>query len=128
MWARLRKSHPSTASHAVVDPAIIEDAFERGRREGVREERHRRSHPIRNFAVALVALAGAGVLATAAWYGSFGRGGEVVDANLAIAADQAEPTVRAVVSDAGDALRDAGRELQDETSSGAVPDESADRM
>jgi len=52
------------------------------------------------------------VLAVAAWYGSFGRGGEVVDQKLAVAADQAEPVVREAIGEAGVAVREAGRDLQ----------------
>ncbi|HMO41739.1 MAG TPA: hypothetical protein PKB04_00070, partial [Phenylobacterium sp.] len=88
-----------------VEEARLAEAYERGREAGLREERRRHRHPFRNLAIGLVALAGAGVLATAAWYGSFGRGGEVVDAQLAVAADRAEPAMRAAMSDAGNALR-----------------------
>ena len=94
----------------------MEQAYERGLAEGRRTERRRRSHPVRNLMIGLVALAGGAMLGVAAWYGSFGKGGEVVDQKLAVAADRAEPTLRAAAGEAGAALSSAGRELQPQTS------------
>jgi hypothetical protein len=65
--------------------------------------------------IGLVALAGAAILGVAAWHGSFGEGGEVVDQKLAVAADRAEPTLRAAASEAGAAISGAGRDLQANT-------------
>lgn len=113
MWRRFRRN--PEARPADVDPArdrALEAAYERGRADGRREERVRRSHPVRNLMVGVVALVGGAVLAVAAWYGSFGRGGEVVDQQLAVAADQAEPVVREAIGEAGVAVREAGRDLQ----------------
>lgn len=115
MWSRFRQSRTRPVANAPADAARLAEAFEQGRREGAREERRRHRHPVRNLLVGVTALAGVGILATAAWYGSFGRGGEVVDARLAVAADRAEPTVGAAVDEAGAALREAGRDLQNET-------------
>ena len=116
MWTRSRRTELPVVAASDVEEARLAEAYERGREAGLREERRRHRHPFRNLAIGLVALAGAGVLATAAWYGSFGRGGEVVDAQLAVAADRAEPAMRAAMSDAGNALRGTGRDLQSETS------------
>ena len=117
MWRRFRRN--PVAAPAAVDPAVreraLESAYARGREEGRREERARRSHPVRNLLVGTVALAGGAVLAVAAWYGSFGRGGEVVDQKLAVAADRAEPVMRDVVGEAGVAVREAGRDLKSAT-------------
>src|SRR3989344_5748872 len=92
MWRRFRRN--PEARPADVDPArdrALEAAYERGRADGRREERVRRSHPVRNLMVGVVALAGGAVLAVAAWYGSFGR---------------------EAIGEAGVAVREAGRDLQ----------------
>ena len=93
MWRRFRRN--PEARPADVDPArdrALEAAYERGRADGRREERVRRSHPVRNLMVGVVALAGGAV--------------------LAVAADQAEPVVREAIGEAGVAVREAGRDLQ----------------
>jgi hypothetical protein len=120
MWRRFgrrdRDGIPAEAMTPVaVDPRDLERAYERGLVEGRREERARRSHPVRNLMIGLVALAGAAILGVAAWHGSFGEGGEVVDQKLAVAADRAEPTLRAAADEAGAAISGAGRELQANT-------------
>ena len=122
MWPRFgrrdRDGIPAEAMDPVaVEPRDLERAYERGLVEGRREERARRSHPIRNLMIGLVALAGAAILGMAAWHGSFGEGGEVVDQKLAVAADRAEPTLRAAASEAGAAISGAGRDLQANTES-----------
>ena len=117
MWRRFRRDPgvvPAAAGPAVSERAL-ESAYARGREDGRREERARRSHPVRSLVVGTVAVAGGAVLAVAAWYGSFGRGGEVVDQKLAVAADRAEPVVREAVGEAGVAVREAGRDLQSAT-------------
>lgn len=117
MWRRFRRdpvAQPVTVNPVARDRAL-ESAYARGREDGRREERARRSHPVRNLVVGTVAIAGGAILAVAAWYGSFGRGGEVVDQKLAVAADRAEPVVREAVGEAGVAVRAAGRDLQAST-------------
>ncbi len=120
MWPRFgrrdRDGIPAEAMDpVVVDPRDLERAYERGLVEGRREERRRRSHPIRNLMIGVVALAGAAILGVAAWHGSFGEGGEAVDQRLAVAADRAEPTLRAAADEAGAAISGAGRDLQANT-------------
>lgn len=120
MWPRFgrrdRDGIPAEAMDpVVVDPRDLERAYERGLVEGRREERRRHSHPIRNLMIGLVALAGAAILGVAAWQGSFGEGGEVVDQKLAVAADRAEPALRAAADEAGAAISGAGRDLQANT-------------
>ncbi|MDP1617085.1 hypothetical protein [Phenylobacterium sp.] len=120
MWPRFgrrdRDGIPAEAIEPmVVDPRDLERAYERGLAEGRREERRRHSHPIRNLMIGVVVLAGGVVLGVAAWYGSFGEGGRVVDQKLAVAADRAEPALRAAADDAGAALSGAGRDLQTNT-------------
>ncbi|MDP1875528.1 hypothetical protein [Phenylobacterium sp.] len=106
---------PPAASPVGVDPREVERAYEQGLGEGRRIERRRRSHPVRNLMIGLVALAGGVMLGVAAWHGSFGKGGEVVDQKLAVAADRAEPTLRAAADEAGAVLGGAGRDLQTAT-------------
>lgn len=91
------------------DAADLQAAYERGRRD---ERARRKRHPLLMTLTIVAALAGATVLAVAAREGSFGRGGEVVDHNLAVAADRAEPVVRDAVSGAGQAVENAGREVR----------------
>lgn len=114
------------AEPVLVDPREVEMAYEQGLAEGRRAERRRRSHPVRNLMIGLVALAGGAMLGVAAWYGSFGKGGEVVDQKLAVAADRAEPALRAAAGEAGAALSGAGRELQPGAEAeGPAPSDSA---
>jgi hypothetical protein len=123
MWPRFGRPHRDGAAlnvappadSALVDAREVERAYEQGLAEGRLAERRRRSHPVRNLMIGLVALAGGAMLGVAAWYGSFGRGGEVVDQKLAVAADRAEPTLRAAADEAGEMLSSAGRELQPES-------------
>lgn len=96
----------------VQDAADLQAAYERGRRD---ERARRKRHPLMMTLTVVAALAGATVLAVAAREGSFGRGGEVVDHNLAVAADRAEPVVRDAVTDAGQAVQNAGREMRSQT-------------
>lgn len=109
------------AAPALVDPRQVERAYQDGLAEGRRLERQRRSHPVRNLLIGLVALAGGAMLGVAAWYGSFGKGGEVVDQKLSGAADRAEPTLRAAADEAGAALSGAGRDLQSGIENPAAP-------
>jgi hypothetical protein len=81
----------------------LRQAYEMGRRDA---RQTRRRHPV--FMTLLVAIAAVGLifLALAAVNGSFGGAGQVVDQNLATAAEQAEPVVRSAAAEAGDAVRD----------------------
>lgn len=102
----------------VADEADVDlrAAYERGRRD---ERARRKRHPVTMMLTVVVAVAGAILLVAAAREGSFGRGGEVVDQNLSVAADRAEPAIREAVSDAGQAVQDAGREMRGATSDSA---------
>ncbi len=90
----------------------IERAYEQGLQAGRRLERRRRSHPGAVLMIGLAALAGAVILGISAWYGSFSRGGAVVDQQLAVVADRAEPGLRATARDTGKALSRAGESLE----------------
>jgi hypothetical protein len=113
------------AAPVVVDPATgpvagppdHRDAFAEGLRQGRREERKRHhGHPILKLVVVLIALAGAAMLAVAAKEGSFSRGGQVVDQNLAVAADEAKAKAAGAVDQTGQAIQNAGATIQQKAS------------
>ena len=83
--------------------ADLRQAYELGRRDAVKS---RRRHPVLMTFLILAALVGAVVMALAAVNGSFSDAGNVVDQNLATAADQAEPVVRNAAAETGQAVRD----------------------
>lgn len=95
--------------HLLPTEADIKAAYDRGRKD--ERARRRRSPPL-TLVVAAIALVGAGVIALAAMEGSFTRGGQVVDAQLAVAADQAAVTGRDAAGAASEAARDAGQNLR----------------
>ncbi|MDB5453751.1 MAG: hypothetical protein JWO33_2329 [Caulobacteraceae bacterium] len=88
----------------------LREAYERGRQD---ERASRRRHPMFMTFTFIAAAAGIVLLVMAAVNGSFGRAGGVVDQNLAVAADRAEPAVREAASDAGQSLRAAGQSVKD---------------
>lgn len=85
--------------------ADLREAYERGRRD---ERSTRKRHPVLMTFTFIAAAVGLALMALAAFNGSFTRAGGVVDQNLSVAANRAEPAVRDAASDAGEALRDAG--------------------
>jgi hypothetical protein len=93
----------------------LREAYEMGRQDA---RRGRRRHPILMTLTVLIAAIGIIILALAAVNGSFGGAGDVVDQNLAVAADTAEPVVRGAASGAEEAFRDAT--TQDGTQAPAV--------
>jgi hypothetical protein len=90
------------------------EAFAAGRRLGHREARtrRRRRHPMIGLLVAVVAVAGAAMLALAAREGSFARGGQVVDQNLSAAAGQAQNAGADAIARTGQAIQSAGASLE----------------
>lgn len=80
----------------------IKAAYDQGRRD---QRRRRRSHPLMMLTLMVLAVVGAAVLGLAVWTGSFGRGGQVADRELAEAAQQAAPAVRDAAASATDAVR-----------------------
>jgi hypothetical protein len=67
--------------------ADVEAAYEKGRRD---ERRRHHSHPILTLVVAVIALLGGTMIYLAAREGSFARGGQVMDAQLAQASQNAQ--------------------------------------
>lgn len=84
--------------------ADLREAYERGRRDAVAS---RKRHPVMMTFLIVAALVGVVLLVLAAINGSFGGAGKVVDQNLSVAADRAEPVVRDAAGDAGRALNEA---------------------
>ena len=82
----------------------LREAYDRGRRD---ERAARKRHPLFMTLMFLAAAVGVALLALAAVNGSFGGGGQVVDQNLTVAADRAEPVVRGAAEGASQAVKDA---------------------
>lgn len=99
-------------SAEALERADIREAYERGRKD---QRASRKRHPILMTFTFIAAAVGVVLMALAAYNGSFGRAGGVVDNNLAVAATQAEPVVRDAASDAGQSLRKAGASITDRT-------------
>lgn len=86
------------------DRADLREAYERGRRDAMAG---RKRHPVLMTFMVVAALVGVVLMALAAINGSFGGAGKVVDQNLSVAADKAEPVVRDAAGDASRAIGDA---------------------
>lgn len=89
--------------------ADLREAYERGRRD---ERATRKRHPIGMTITFVAAIIGVVLLALAAVNGSFTRAGGVVDQNLNVAANRAEPAVRDAADNAGQSLRNAGESVK----------------
>ena len=115
---RYRRRPASDAPDALIadpvaGPPDRRDAFSAGLHAGRHEERARhRGHPMIGLLVALVAVAGAAMLALAIHEGSFSRGGQVVDQNLSAAAGQAQNTGADALARTGQAIQNAGSSLE----------------
>lgn len=110
-------------SAEALERADIREAYERGRKD---ERASRKRRPILMTFTFIAAAVGVVLMALAAYNGSFGRAGGVVDNNLAVAATQVEPVVRDVASDAGQSLREAGASITDRTAEAPPPAPAAD--
>ncbi|WP_395671565.1 hypothetical protein [Phenylobacterium sp.] len=89
--------------------ADLREAYERGRRD---ERSTRKRHPLTMTIMVIAAVVGLLVLALAAINGSFSRAGGVVDQNLSVAVERAEPAVRGAAADASQSLRSAGEQAK----------------
>lgn len=104
---------PVDSATVVAGPPDRRDAFAAGKREGrLDEKKRRRGHPVIGLLVALVAVAGAAMLALAVHEGSFTRGGQVVDQNLQAAAGQAQNAGAGALAKTGEAIQNAGTSIQ----------------
>jgi hypothetical protein len=79
---RLEEDRRVATADARAVAVDLREAYERGRRD---ERASRRRHPIGMTLTFVAAAVGLVLLVLAAVNGSFGRGGEVVDHNLAVA-------------------------------------------
>jgi len=67
--------------------ADVDAAYDKGRRD---ERGRHRSHPVLTMVVAVIALVGGAMIYLAAREGSFARGGQVMDSQLATASQTAQ--------------------------------------
>ena len=100
----------------------LRDAYDRGRADEA--VRHKRNW-LMTILGTLLALFGLVVLVLAALNGSFARGGAVLDRQLSIAVDQAEPAARNAASTVAGEIREARTDEPDpalvQTPTGPVP-------
>ena len=82
----------------------LRDAYDRGRADEA--VRHKRNW-LMTILGTLLALVGLVVMILAALTGSFARGGAVIDRQLSIAVDQAEPAARSAASTVAEEVREA---------------------
>jgi hypothetical protein len=73
--------------HVGPSESDVEAAYDKGRRD---ERARHRSHPILALVVAVIALVGGAMIYLAAREGSFARGGQVMDKQLAQASQNAQ--------------------------------------
>lgn len=88
----------------------IEAAYRKGRRDAAAE---RKRHPVGMALLFVLAAVGAFLIGLAAVNGSFSDAGVVADEGLNTAAERATPVVQEAARDAGEAVRETGRNLTD---------------
>ena len=99
----------------VAEGATREDvkrAYDLGRAD---EKKRHHSHPILGLIIAVAAVVGCGAIYLGFHEGSFSRAGQVVDENLAVAADHSQGASQVAaekVADAGVAAQQAGQNLR----------------
>ena len=106
---------PVTGERTVttVDNASLEEVRRDAYQRGVADERARhKRNPLVSVLIALCAVLGVAVIALAIWKGSFSGAGETLDNTASEAADQARVAGREVADESGEALQDAGRNLE----------------
>ncbi|MEO8114955.1 MAG: hypothetical protein ABI655_11265 [Phenylobacterium sp.] len=101
--------HDDPTAPDALEKADLRAAYDRGRAD---ERAGRRRRPVLMTFLFVCAAVGVVLMGLAAVNGSFTQAGLVVDQNLAIAADRAEPAVRGAASNAGESLREAGRDVK----------------
>jgi hypothetical protein len=105
-----RKQEPAPAA-AGATRADLRRADDRGRDD---ERSRHHSHPVLGLIIAAAAVIGIGAMYLGFHEGSFSKAGQVVDANLAVAADHTQAVSQKAaqkVADAGTAAQQAGQTL-----------------
>lgn len=109
----------SDAKAGVSERAVLQDrdtamrrAYDRGRRDERARRPRRHGSPVITTVLVLAAAAGAAVIFLGVSQGSFGRGGQLVDQNIANATATAMDAVHNTANGAGDALQSAGQRLK----------------
>jgi hypothetical protein len=96
-----------------VDSKTLEDVRRDAYQRGVADERARhKRNPLVSILIALCALLGIAVVALAVWKGSFSGAGQTLDQTAGQAAQEAKEAGREVADESGEALQDAGRNLE----------------
>lgn len=99
----------------------VQDAYNKGRRD---ERASRKRHPFIMAALFILAAVGGVVVSVAVINGgSFSRGGQVVDQNLAVAADRAEPVVRQAGAQAQQSINEAGQSISNRVQGAPAPNQ-----
>jgi hypothetical protein len=103
----------------VAEPALmagsdraLRQAYERGRRDERARRPRRRGSPVLTTILVLAAAAGVFIVYLGISQGSFGRGGQLVDQNIANATASTMGVVHNTADQAGDALTNAGQQLK----------------
>jgi hypothetical protein len=107
LFARHAEAVPAGATRA-----DVKRAYDLGRKD---ERARHHSHPILGLIIAVAAVIGCGAVYLGVHEGSFSRAGQVVDENLAVAADRGQGASQAAaetVADAGAAAQQAGQTLR----------------
>jgi hypothetical protein len=92
-----------------VAKAELDEAYERGRRDG---RARRRGSPALGLILFILAIVGVSAIVMAVRYGSFTAAGQAVDATVSSASQRASAPVRNAADRAGDALQNAGQNLK----------------
>ena len=103
-----REERAKVADRAHTDENVRR-AYERGRRD---ERARKHGSPLLTLVVLVAAAAGAAAIALAVNQGSFERGGQVVDQNIAGAQAAAARAGQDVADKTGDALQSAGSHMK----------------
>ncbi len=98
---------------SAVDTRALEDVRRDAYQRGVADERARhKRNPLFSLLIALVAILGIAVIVLAVWKGSFSEAGRTLDRTTQDAAEQARQAGAEVADESGEALQDAGRNVE----------------
>ncbi len=111
LWKRRDEPTASEAPAADTIPTAedVKRAYDRGRAD---ERARHKGHPVLALVVAVVALAGVGLVYLAAREGSFSRGGQLIDQKISVATNTASEKASEAVTGAGDKVAGAGERVK----------------